>query len=174
MIPLALAAASLLNGAAHAEVISAIETGFALTRVVTINKPPAAVYAALGRPATWWDSGHSWSGDAKNMTLNLRVGGCFCESLPATRGGVEHGRVVFASPGKQLRLQAALGPLQAEAVTGTLTWTLKPVDGGTEVTNTYVVGGMMRGGGTKWAPVVDSVVGVQLDRLKAMLERPRA
>jgi uncharacterized protein YndB with AHSA1/START domain len=156
---------------AQADIQSTTETGFALSKTVIIKQKPDAVYAALGKPGTWWASDHSWSGDAKNMSMALKAGGCFCERLPANHGMVEHGRVIFASPGKMLRLSAALGPLQGEAVTARLTWTLKPVAGGTELTQTYSVGGFLSGGGSQWAAPVDAVVSQQLDRLKAMLEK---
>jgi uncharacterized protein YndB with AHSA1/START domain len=162
------------GGPASAEVKSVTEHGFALSRTVLVKQSPEAVYAALGQPQKWWSSRHSWSGDAANMRLALMVGGCFCERLPANKGMVEHGRVIFASPGKQLRLNAALGPLQGEAVSGSLTWTLKPVEGGTEITNTYVVGGYMQAGAKTWAPLVDSVTKEQLDRLKAFIDTGKA
>ncbi len=101
----------------------------------------------------------------------LRAGGCFCETIPADGGTVEHARVVYAQPGKQLRVQGSLGPLQAEGVSGTLTWTLKAVPGGTEVTQNYVVGGYIRGGAKSFAAPVDQVLGEQLNGLKASLEK---
>jgi hypothetical protein len=88
------------------------------------------------------------------------------------KGSIQHARIVAALPSKQLRLTGALGPLQAEAVTGTFTWDLKPVDGGTEVTQSYVVGGYVRAGASALAPAVDQVLGEQLTRLKAFIEAP--
>ena len=52
----------------------------------------------------------------------LKAGGCLCEKIPAEGGSVEHLRIVFARPGRLLRAQGGLGPLQGEAVVGTLTW----------------------------------------------------
>jgi hypothetical protein len=48
---------------------------------------------------------------------------------------------------------------------------LKAVAGGTEVTQTYVVGGYIRGGAKNFAAPVDQVLGEQLNGLKAYLER---
>jgi hypothetical protein len=45
------------------------------------------------------------------------------------------------------------------------------VQGGTEITQTYVAGGYMRSGGEVLAPLVDQVLAGQLDRLRAYLER---
>lgn len=158
---------------AHAEVQAVGDAGFAISHVVTIAAPPDAVYAALKMPAKWWNGAHSWSGDAANLWMDAQAGGCFCETLPgATRGSVEHGRIIYAQPGKLLRLTGALGPLQGEAVSATLSWELKPVDGGTQISQSYVVGGYARMGMAAIAPAVDQVLGEQLDRLKTFAETP--
>ena len=49
-------------------------------------------------------------------------------------GSVQLLQVVYAAPGEGLRLRGALGPLQTEGVDGTLSWTLKAVEGGTSLT----------------------------------------
>lgn len=154
----------------QAEVKSVNDIGFEVAKTVTVRGDPARAYAALGQPGLWWSSEHTYSGDAKNMTMLLRPGGCFCEALPKDKGAIEHGRVVFTQPGKTLRLSAALGPLGEEGVSGVLTFALKPAEGGTQVTMNYVVGGYVRGGPKRWAPAVDAVLGEQLDRLKAYLD----
>lgn len=148
-----------------AEVVSSSDAGFEVSRTATVPATPAKAYEALGKPALWWSSDHSWSGDAKNMTLDLRAGGCFCEALPADKGSVEHGRIIYAQPGKMLRFSGVLGPLQSEAATGTMTWTLKAVPGGTEITQRYAVHGYSARGLKAIAPIVDGVLGQQLDRL---------
>ena len=79
--------------------------------------------------------------------------------------------MVYAAPGEMLRLRGSLGPLQSEALTGTLTVTLKAVDGGTEIDWTYVVGGHARFSLQELAPVVDGVIGEQFGRLGDMLGR---
>jgi uncharacterized protein YndB with AHSA1/START domain len=172
MMRATLAAALLLVATpAYAEVKSATDVGFEVSQTTTINATPAQVYRALGVPARWWSKAHTYSGDARNLSILLRAGGCFCEKIPADGGTVEHARVVYAQPGNQLRVQGSLGPLQAEGVTGTLTWVLKAVASGTEVTQTYVVGGYIRGGAKNFAAPVDQVLGEQLNGLKAYLER---
>jgi uncharacterized protein YndB with AHSA1/START domain len=165
------AAVFLLTTPAYAEVKSATDAGFEVSRTLTINATPTQVYRALGQPSRWWSKAHTYSGDARNLSLVLRAGGCFCEKIPADGGTVEHARVVYAQPGKLLRLQGGLGPLQSEGVTGTLTWALKAVPGGTEVTQNYVVGGYIRSGARGFAAPVDQVLGEQLGGLKAYLER---
>ncbi len=164
-------AAVLLSTSAHAEVKSATDVGFEVSRTLTINATPAQVYRALGVPSEWWNKAHTYSGDARNLSMVLRAGGCFCEKIPACGGTVEHARIVYAQPGSLLRVQGSFGPLQAEGVTGTLTWALKAVPGGTEVTQNYVVGGYIRSGASGFAAPVDQVLGEQLGGLKAYLER---
>lgn len=155
---------------AQADVVSATDQGFEISRSVPIAAAPARIYAAIGQPAKWWNKDHTWSGDAQNMTLALKAGGCFCERLPKDKGMVEHGRVIFAQPGKMLRLNAALGPLQGKGATGALTFAIKPEGDGAVVTLSYVVGGYLRPGPKAIAPAVDMVLGQQLAGLKALLE----
>ncbi|WP_394653302.1 hypothetical protein [uncultured Sphingomonas sp.] len=60
-----------------------------------------------------------------------------------------------------------LGPLQAEAVTDTLTSKLdSEVAGATKPSMTYIVGGFGRQGAETPAPVVDRVLGDQIARRK--------
>lgn len=157
-----------------AEVKSVGDAGFAVERTVTVDASPERAFAALVQPAMWWSSAHTWSGDAKNLSLDLRAGGCFCEVLPKVRGGVEHARVVYFAPGKMLRLSGALGPLQGEAAAGTLTFTIKPDGGKSVITLSYVVGGYLRQGPRNLAAPVDGVLGEQLTRLAAHIDGKKA
>jgi uncharacterized protein YndB with AHSA1/START domain len=162
--------AGLSAAPAAAEVKEAGEGGFTLSFVHKVAASPAAVWAALAEPARWWSKDHSWSGDAKNFSLDPRAGGCFCErwGTGAAATSVEHARVVFAAPGTQLRMVGALGPLQGEALTGTLTFALKSAGGVTTVTVDYVVGGHARFPLKDIAPAVDGVIGEQARRLAAL------
>jgi uncharacterized protein YndB with AHSA1/START domain len=162
----------LLAAPARAEVVSASPSSFEVSQKLDIPVAPGAVWSALLVPGQWWDPVHSWSHDAHNLTLEPRAGGCFCETLPATTqtpaGSVEHMRVLMVMPGKLLRMSGALGPLQGEALVGTLTIELEPLgQTGTRMSWTYVVGGFMRMDGQKIAPVVDMVLGQQAARLRA-------
>ena len=156
---------------AQAEVQSSSPTGFVLESKAVVPATPAEAYAALGRIGEWWNPAHTHSGDAANLSLDLRAGGCLCETVPSDGGTIEHLRVVHARPAQALRLQGGLGPLQAEGIAGSLTWSLKPVAGGTEITQTYVVGGHIRGGAEAYAGPVDSVLSEQLSRFQAYLAR---
>ena len=163
------AAAFAIAAPVSAAVVQATPAGFEVSATVTVAASPAAAYAALGQPGRWWSSAHTYSGKAANLALDPKAGGCFCEAL-ANGGSVEHARVVFASPGKALRLRGGLGPIQQEGADGALTWTLKPSGTGTEIGMTYVVGGFIRSGAQALAPAVDGVMVEQLTRLKAHLD----
>jgi uncharacterized protein YndB with AHSA1/START domain len=156
-------------GPATAEVRSVTPSGFEVTTAATIGAPPDRVYAALGEVGRWWSPAHTFSRDAGNLSMELHAGGCFCERLK-DGGSVQYLQVVYAAPGQGLRLRGALGPLQTEGVDGTLSWTLKPGEGGTIVTLSYVLGGYIRSGMEQWAPKVDRVLDEQLQRLKSYVE----
>jgi uncharacterized protein YndB with AHSA1/START domain len=152
---------------AGAGVVSATPAGFEVRHKVVVAAPTSRVWTTLVAPARWWSGTHSFSGDAGNLTLDPRPGGCFCEMLPG--GGVEHLRVVYADAGKQLRLAGALGPLQGEGLAGTLTFTLTPDGDRTAVELRYVVGGYRPGGLDGLAAPVDRVLAEQLGRLAKAL-----
>jgi uncharacterized protein YndB with AHSA1/START domain len=149
-----------------AEVRETKESAFTIESTATSPGDPSHVYAALGKIGAWWDPQHTWSGSAKNLSIQLQAGSCFCEKLPGG-GSVEHGRVIYAQPGVTLRLDAPLGPLQDMAVVGVLTFKLAPQAGGTLITLTYRVSGALRMESEKLAPIVDQVLRTQLDRLAA-------
>ena len=157
----------------HGEVIESTASGFSVRNTAAINGPPAKVYDALtDKVGGWWDSAHTFSHDARNLSLDAKPGGCFCERLP-DGGGVQHMRVVYASPGKLLRLTGAIGPMQEAALVGTMTWTLQPAGGGTAVELSYTVGGFRAGGLRDLPTVVDGVLRGQLARLRAFVETGR-
>jgi hypothetical protein len=167
------AAALFLAGPASADVIEVTPNGFTMKATTEVAGVSRAVYLALtAQVGSWWDPEHTWSGDARNMSIDARAGGCFCEKL-GNGGSVEHMRVLLAEPGKTLRLQGSLGPLQEQAVVGAMTWTLTEVSGRTRIEMTYVVGGYMRGGFDPVAKLVDQVLSTQVSRLKRLVESGR-
>ena len=175
MKPLAMmmgAAALLTAGAARAAVIDAQAGGFEIREAVQVAAPPETVWAAVVNVGGWWASSHTYSGSARNLTLEVKPGGCWCEAIPG--GGDEHMRVINIQPPKVLRLSGALGPLQTTGGAGHLTFALEPKDGGTAVTVTYVFGGYQRGGFAALAAPVDGVLAEQVGRLKALAETGRA
>jgi len=155
------------------EVIESTAAGFLVRNAATIGAPPATVYTALtDKVGGWWDPVHTFSHDSHNLSLDAKPGGCFCERFP-DGGGVQHMSVIFASPGKLLRLSGAIGPLQEAALAGTMTWNLSPAGNGTTVEMSYAVGGFRPGGFRDIPAVVDGVLRGQLARLKAFIETGR-
>ncbi len=164
--------AALAAAPARAEVVEVSETGFTVKEAVTVSVPPEKAYAAFVAVGKWWDSAHTYSGDAANLSIDPRPQGCFCERL-ADGGGVRHLTVVFASPGKRLSLEGGLGPLQSMGVTGIMSLTFAPVEKGTSVTLRYVVGGHNAGGFQEISAGVEAVLRAQLDRYRAYADPVR-
>ncbi|WP_226633325.1 SRPBCC family protein [Novosphingobium profundi] len=164
---------------AQAKVAEANTRGFVVRHMVEIPSGVDKTWETVLDPAEWWDSAHTWSGDAANLSIDPRAGGCFCELLPhdaspraAPKGSVEHMRVVYIERPRLLRMTGALGPLQSEAVNGTLTIQLKPRGGegqDTVLLLEYVVGGYMRQPVEAMAGSVDAMLGAQLERLTSEL-----
>lgn len=165
-LPLAFAAA-----VAQATVVAAAETGFTIVTEVDVTVSPAVAYRALTQgPANWWDSEHTFGGDATRLTLDPRAGGCFCEQMDGG-GSVSHGTVIYADPGQMLRLSSALGPLQQMAVSGVLSFGFAPRPFGAHVTLTYRVYGGFTTDAVELSKLVDSVLGAQLQRFAAHVGR---
>ena len=160
-----LLAASPLAVPASAKVIDQSDIGFTVAHTAQVAASPEDVWKMLRLPDKWWSKEHSWSGDAANFWLDSQAGGCFCEKLPGaggTMGSVQHARIIFAKPNEMMRLSGAFGPLQGEAVTGTLTIQIKATPTGSAIRFDYVVGGYMRFKAADVAPAVDKVLGEQL------------
>ena len=156
---------------AAAEVKDSSAIGFTVQDTAIIAADQNDVYHSLvADVGRWWDSAHTFSGNAINLSIDDKAGGCFCEKLE-NGGSVRHLEVVFADPGKTLRLIGGLGPLQAMAVTGSMTWSLSKTDTGTNVKVIYSVGGYRPGGLQKLASLVDKVIFEQLKRLKEYMEK---
>lgn len=167
-----LLSAALLAAPVQAKVIDESDIGFTVAHTAQVAASPVDVWKMLRTPDKWWSAQHSWSGDAANFWLDSQAGGCFCEKLPdagAGMGSVQHARILFAKPGEMMRLSGAFGPLQGEAMTGTLTIQIKPTPTGSAIRFDYVVGGYMRFKVADIAPAVDKVLGEQLAGLAKAL-----
>ena len=144
-------------------------SGFTITVERDIPASPQRVYAALGEVGKWWNKDHSWSGEASNLSMELKAGGCFCERWG--KGSVEHGRVINATQDQLLRLRAPLGPLQALPVSAVLSFQVAAAPAGAKLTVTYVIAG----GGmdlSQLAAPVDGVITEQVTRLARFLSPP--
>jgi uncharacterized protein YndB with AHSA1/START domain len=129
---------------------------------------PADVYRAIAQVDHWWNSTHTLSGNAANLTLKPEAGGCFCEKW--SDGSVEHGRVVQTQRDRLVVLDAKLGPLLSLAVSGVLTFSLKPQGNGTVLLVIYRISGDPTHNLIALAPVVDKVLGEQARRLLRFAE----
>ena len=162
-----------------AEVTEQDDSGFVTRDEAIVEATPKQVWLALISPARWWNDGHTWSGDAANMTLMPKAGGCFCEKIPEVEdaeritleGSVEHMRVIQAYPESALRMAGGLGPLQSEPVNAVLTIAISTVDEGTRIVWEYNVGGRMRYEIPVISKAVDGVMSQQLNSLAKLLVR---
>lgn len=132
----------------------------------TVAATPDHVWAGLIHIGSWWDSAHTYSGAARNLTLDVRAGGCWCERW---RGNsVKHAQVLMVMERdgvRTLRLEAPLGPLQAMAVNAVLTFTISPHPGGAKIEMTYRVSGDASLGLNQVGAGVNAIIGEQFERL---------
>jgi len=155
----------LLAPLAHAEVKQSAADSFFVSFTEPVAASASKAYVDITQIQRWWSSEHTWSGKASNLSLKPEAGGCFCERWKD--GSAEHGHVIMALPGKLLRVEAALGPLQEFALKGILSfWVKSAEDGTTTVTVEYRVNGSSASGLDTFAPSVDEVIGLQVARLK--------
>lgn len=166
MRSLALFLALIGAGRAQAEVIHADPHGFEVREQVQLVVPAAEAMAAFAKIPGWWSKDHTYSGDAANLSLDARPGGCFCERFPKTGGGIEHLRVTYVKPGEEMVMTGALGPLLGEAVTGVMRVSVERIAGGSQLTLDYRAAGFANGGGNRFAPMVDEMLADQMTRFR--------
>lgn len=152
-----------------AEASQVTASGFVSTFREEVRATPEKVWKTIVQLPSWWDGRHTYSGQASNLRLEPRAGGCFCETW-GDGNSVDHARVLLVQSGRVLRMQGAFGPLQDMAVQGVLTIVTSAQEGKTFLRMTYRVNGSAESGLDKMAKVVDEVLGVQYGRLKAAAE----
>jgi len=155
-----------------AEVVDSSANGFTITNKITVKGTSQHAFDSIVKIGDWWSSAHTYSGNAKNMKIDLKAGGCFCELDGKQQ--VQHGTVVNINPGKLLRLSAALGPFQEQGVVGAFTFEIADAPEGATVAMTFRAGGYVPQGMDKIAPVVDQVLAEQIGRLKLYIETGKA
>jgi hypothetical protein len=151
---------------AGADVVSATPSTFVLHAEQTVPVNPAQAWTRLARVGDWWSSGHTYSGNSRNLSLDLRAGGCWCERWNG--GAVEHARVLLIlnrDGVRTLRLDAPLGPLQEMAVNAVLTFTVAPDPAGAKIEMTYRVSGDANLSLDQVGPGVNAVIMEQFGRL---------
>jgi len=152
-----------------AEVADSGASGFTVKISTNISAPPTDVYSKLVHDiGNWWNSEHTFSKNAHNLSIDERVGGCFCEKL--VDGAVRQMEVGYLRTGKTIRLLGGLGPLQEVGASGALTFNLTPEKSGTKLDVTYVVTGYSAQGMNDWAAPVDGVLSEQIARFKTYVE----
>ena len=158
-------------GPLAAELTQSSEQGFTVNHSITTAAAPYVAWRTLtAHIDQWWNPAHSWSGEAARLYMETERGGCFCERLP-DGGFVEHLRIIYLAPGKEIRFEGGLGPLQTLPVQGRMTWNIEPAESGSRIRFTYQVFGHPEGGLAGIAPAVDGVIGEQLQRLGERLAR---
>lgn len=152
-----------------AEVTDSSAQGFTVKVTLNMRSSPDDVYRKLVHSiGDWWEADHTFSHNPHNLSIDDKTGGCFCEKLP--NGGSRHMEVLYVDSGKRLVMSGGLGPMQAMAVTGTMTIELSPANGGTKLDLTYAVAGYAPSGLNALAPIVDAVITSQFTRLKNYVE----
>ncbi|MCX6306339.1 MAG: ATPase [Bacteroidetes bacterium] len=160
-----------LHASTQAAVADSSSYGFTIKFERLVKIQPDSLYNYLVRDiGQWWNPDHTWSGKATNLSIQPVANGCFCETLE-NKGSVRHMTVIFVDPGKTLRLEGGLGPLQMLAVAGVLTFEISLDKSMTKINLSYSVGGYIPGGTRKWAPLVNQVLGEQFTRLVDYAEK---
>lgn len=155
------------TSAASAEVVATSTNGFQLRAEQTVEATPRDAWRALVRIQNWWNSSHTYSGDARRLRLDPRAGGCWCETWGDGQS-VEHARVVLVMEHegvRTLRAVGGLGPLQEMGAVGVLTFAISPHAQGANIVMTYRVSGEPSLDLGQAAPLVDQVLMEQFGRL---------
>ena len=126
---LMLLAASTLAATAQAEILESSDSHFVLRHEATSALSADTLWERLIEPSTWWESDHTFSGDAANLTLEVVAGGHWREDWDGN--SVAHGRVLTVLKGRILTMEAPFGPLQAMGAYSVWTITITPNDDGT-------------------------------------------
>src|SRR6184192_3201955 len=88
----------LISGPAGADVVDVSPSGFLMRHELGVGVPPDKAYATfVSEVGSWWNGQHTYSGDSKNLAIDARALGCFCEKL-GNGGTVAHMQVVYVQP----------------------------------------------------------------------------
>lgn len=158
--------AALLGAPAQAAVREASAGAFLLRNEAVTPATPEQAWQALIRVGAWWSADHTYSQDARNLRLEPRAGGCWCERWDGN--SVEHMRVVLVldhDGARTLRMRGGLGPLQEMGVNAVMSFTITPQSGGAKIAIEYRVSGDPGLHLDGIAPGVDTVLMEQFDRL---------
>lgn len=155
-----------LSSTAFAEVTKSDAGGFIIQHTATVSKDTETVFTAMTQVGEWWNSSHTYSGDAGNMYIDQH---CFCERWE--RNLVRHLNTAIWMQDSRLVFEGGLGPLKDFGLEGTMIWSLSPADdGGTTIAWKYYVNGFTDTDVVEFAPVVDGVLAEQFGNLTNFLK----
>ena len=161
--------ALLLPTPAAAQIVERHADGFTLRYADTVEVGRGDVAMAIEAVSAWWDGDHTYTGSAANLSLDLRVGGCFCEAM-ADGSTFEHGRVT-AFDDDHLVLEAPLGPLKGIATRAELRFSWPEAASLTHDETGVVMVFVVEGPGLgAFADAVDQVMRGQHTRLLHLIE----
>ncbi|HEY2013693.1 MAG TPA: hypothetical protein VGH38_09350 [Bryobacteraceae bacterium] len=167
---LAFAVLALAPFGARADVVDSASNGFTVKITLSVHAAPDEVYRKLvENVGEWWNPQHTFSGSARNLSIEDKAMGCFCEKLP-DHGSVRHLEVVYAAPGKVLLMTGGLGPMQGLATAGTLRIQFTAAEGGTKFEATYSVAGYLPAGMNTFAAPANGMLTEQFTRFKNYVE----
>lgn len=167
MLKILIAAAALMFAATpvSAEVIARTADSFTLRYQSAMETTPEDILSSMTLVGEWWDGAHSYSGDAKNITIDMTVGGCWCEKL-ADGTDFRHATVLAIEPDR-LAFNAPFGPLNGKATRADFTVAWPGDNKGWMVTWVMVIEGPGLGA---YADAVDGVMGAGFGRFTRYLE----
>jgi hypothetical protein len=154
---------------ASATVADSSATGFTVKITLNLKAAPADAYKKILRVGDWWDSAHTFSGDAHNLSIEEKAGGCWCEKLP-NGGSIKHMEVITLMPGARIVFSGTLGPLQNVAAAGAMIFAITKDGDGSKLTFSYSVAGYLPAGMNTYAAPVDGVLTEALNRFKDYAE----
>lgn len=127
-----LPAAFIFSSSAVADVVTTSDTHYVLHHEASSLLEPDALWDRLIEPSSWWHPDHTYSGDARNLSLDATAGGLWLETWDG--GSVAHGEVLLVQKGEMLRMNAPFGPLQGIGAYTIWTVTITATDDGSLVT----------------------------------------
>jgi uncharacterized protein YndB with AHSA1/START domain len=79
-----------------------------IEKEITVAAPPLEAWNAFtGDVSGWWD--HHFSEKPLRLVIDRKPGGAFWEIFDKEGHGVKHAEVIYADPGKELRMRGPLG-----------------------------------------------------------------
>ncbi|QLQ12729.1 MAG: hypothetical protein HZY74_04745 [Brevundimonas sp.] len=156
---LGIAAALALAASAQAEVVERSANRFVLRYQAPVDATAHDLRMGLQALPVWWDSAHTYSGDAANLSLDLSAGGCWCERL-ANGTDFDHARTVQVDEDGAL-FAAPFGPLRGRTERADLAVSWPLVGEYRQLTWDFVIEGEGIGA---MADVVDGVMGAGFAR----------